>query len=131
MCLTCTRWPLCSEVIGAPRAVHGRQRVGFVAAFCDQPGDEPPDLLRAVARRHHDRVGGRDDDEILDADRGHEPRLGAQIAIAGVFGDDIAGDRIAGRVLGAHLPQRVPRADIAPPHATGTTAARPVCSMTA
>src|SRR5256885_16065759 len=42
--------------------------------------------------------------------------LRTQIAVARVLGDDLAGKRIAGGVLVAHLPQRVPGAEIAPPH---------------
>ena len=88
---------------GAPRTVHGRQRIGFVAAVFDQPGDEPFDFLRTVAGSHHDRIGGRHDDQILDADRRDEPGLRPQIAIASILGDDIPLDRIAALVLGAHL----------------------------
>src|SRR5204862_7147674 len=97
--------------------VHGRQRIGFLALVFDHPRDEVLDVLCAVAWRYYDRVGSPDDDEILDADCRHEPGLGPQIAIAGVFGDDIAFHRIAVLVLVAHFPQRIPGADIAPPHA--------------
>ena len=88
--------------------MHGRQRLRLLAAFPDEPRHQLPDLLGAVARRQHDRVGGGDDDQILDADRGDEAGLGSQIAIAGIFGDDVAGNRVALIVLGAHLPQGVP-----------------------
>src|SRR6516162_758995 len=103
--------------IAAPRTVDGRQRIGFVAAVLDQTGDQLPDLLSAIARRHHYGVGGVDDDEVFGADRSDEPGLRSQVAIASLFGDDIAFDRVAVRVLGAHLPQGVPGANIAPAHA--------------
>src|ERR1700751_3793796 len=99
-----------------PWAMDGRQRIRLVTALLDQPSYQFPDILGAFPRCHHDRVGGSNDDEVLDADHRDEPCLEPQIAIASLFGYAVALDRIALAVLPAHLPQAVPGDNIAPPH---------------
>jgi len=96
------------RAVCAPGTVHGRQRVGLIVPLGQEPRDQPLDLLGAIAGRHHDRIVGRDDDEVLDPDRRDQTVLRTQIAVARVLGDDLAGKRIAGGILVAHLPQRIP-----------------------
>ena len=93
-----------------------RQRHGLAAVLDDQARHQLAHVLGAAARRQHDRVLGRDDDQVLDPERGDQARFGADIAVAGVLGDDMAGERVPRCVLGRQIPQRVPRAEIAPAH---------------
>ena len=65
----------------------------------DEPCHECLDFLGSLAWRHHDRVGGRDNDEVLDPDRSKQPCLGTQITVTGAIGNHIAGKRIAVGVL--------------------------------
>ena len=60
------------RAISAPGPMHERVRDELAAIAALQPGDKLLDVLRAIAARDHDRVRGRDDDEILDAEHGEQ-----------------------------------------------------------
>jgi hypothetical protein len=104
------------RLVRTPRAMDARQRLCLAAVFGDEARDQMAHVLGAAARRQHHRVLGRDDDQIVDSERGDQPGLGADVVVAGILGDDVAGERVAGGILVRQLPQRVPRAEVAPPH---------------
>ncbi len=81
-----------------------------------EPRDEGLEIGGAALVRDERRIRHRHHDQILDPERGEEARFRAQIGIARGLGDDVAREHVAGVVLRADLPQRVPRADIAPAH---------------
>src|SRR6185437_781796 len=106
------------RAVGAPRAMNERMAQQLAAAALLEPGDDLLHVLRAIALRHHDGIASRDDNEIVDAQGGDKPLLGADIAILGILEDHVADSDIALAVLRAipDLPQRVPSPDIAPAH---------------
>ena len=63
---------------------------------------------------HQQRVGRVDDDEIAHADGRHQRLLAVDVAVVRVLEHGGAAGEVAGRVARRQLPQRRPRADVAP-----------------
>src|SRR5687767_13889085 len=70
--------------------------------------DDLPDVLIAILVRHQNGVRRGDDNHILDADRGDQRPLAAKIGVPRVFGENLADDGVALRVLARQLKQRFP-----------------------
>ena len=107
------------RAIGAPGAVDEGVRGELAAVVLFEAGDELFDVLCAIAMRHHHRVRGRHHHQILDAEHGEQAAFGAQIIVARILGDDVAGNHVADGILLADLPQRVPGSDVAPADLAG------------
>ncbi len=60
--------------------MHRRMAADLAAPVALRAGDDRLDVLGAVARRDEHDVAGRDDHEVLDAERRHHAVLGAEIA---------------------------------------------------
>ena len=62
----------------------------------------------------HDRVGGLDNDHVLDADRGHQSVLRPDVRAFAVHGEYVALQDVSVTVLGGDFPVCRPGTDIAP-----------------
>src|SRR5579885_2876548 len=102
------------RLVIAPRPAHAVVRLGLGPLSRAQPRDDLLDRLGLVAAKHEHRVGGGDDDRVLDPDHGGQRPVAADKAVAAACEHHVAGGDVAVAVLGADLPQRVPAADIGP-----------------
>ena len=103
----------------APRPVAPDVLRVLVAVELLEARDETRDVLRAALVGDEQRVRRVDDDEAVEADGGDERALAVDEAVAGVDEDRIALDGVGLRVARGDLPQRRPRADVAPADVDG------------
>ena len=93
--------------------------------------DQPLQPVGVLLPRHQHRVLGRDHHEIVDAFERDQRAVGRDVAVAGILEHGGAPRRVALPSLSdnSHTACQEPTSD--QPHATGTTAARAVFSITA
>ncbi len=70
--------------------------------------DDLLDVLGAILGGDENAVVGRDDDEVVDAQRRDQVAVGADVAVGGVERERIAHDHVAVAIVGADVPQRRP-----------------------
>ena len=102
--------------VGSPGAVHPPVGGVLGALVGLHPVDQQLDVLRRALARHQHRVGGLDDHQALDADRGDHAVLGLDVGVGDVGHEHVAFADVAVGGLVVELPECVPRTDIAPPH---------------
>ena len=98
----------------APGPIVAEVLLLLLAVRLLQAFDDRRNFLRAVLVGNEQRIGRIDDDEVLDADRRDERPLGVDVAVGGVLQHGVASDEVALVVARRDLPQRRPRADVAP-----------------
>ena len=86
----------------------------FGSVSFGQPLDHLFYVLHVFCGAHHHGISGLDHDQIIDADRCHQPVLTPHIAIASVLQEDVALRHIPVSIACPDLPQRRPGPDIAP-----------------
>ena len=86
----------------------------FVAAGQLQLTHDRLYVLRRVPVCDKHRVGGVHDDQVGDADRGHQPGVAVDEGVAGALHDGIASDHVARVVRVQDLRQARPGSDVPP-----------------
>ncbi len=76
--------------------------------------DQGLDILNAPARRNQHGIGGLDHDVVHQPHGGNQPAGGLEIGIPDVVDQHVAVDHVLGGVLGADLPEGLPRAEVVP-----------------
>ncbi len=102
------------RVVVAPRAIDQWMSDELRALFCLQTLDHVLDLLAVVLVGNQNGVLGFDDDQVLDADGGHQSMVRLHQAVARVDGHHVAFQAIDILVVRAHVPDRCPTAQIVP-----------------
>ncbi len=98
----------------APRAIDQWMSNELRALFCLQTLDHVLDLLAVVLVGNQNGVLGFDDDQVLDADSGHQSMVRLHQAVTRVDSHHIAFKAIGILVVRPHVPDRCPTAQIVP-----------------
>ncbi len=106
--------PLVDAVVPAPGAVHQPVQHLLAALLAAELRDDVLHVLALVAARHQHRVGGLDDDEVVDTDHADQAAGGMHQRVVAVVDDGVAGRGVAVRVLRRHLPHGFPGAEVVP-----------------
>ncbi len=97
---------LVDGVVFAPWTVNFAVNVVFMAAIGLNLLHHFFDVLHRVAIGNQHRVFGLHHHQIFDADGGHQPGFGINVAVLGFMADHIPVMDVAFRGLGADLPER-------------------------
>ena len=103
-----------NAVVGTPGPQHLAVDAAFGATLFFEAVDDLLDVLRLVLVRHQNRIGGFHHHQIAHPDAGHQATLRQCQGVTTILQQHIALGDVTVGVLGQHLPQGVPGANIRP-----------------
>ena len=106
--------PAVHTVIPTPGPVNLAVQVVLAAAVGVELRDDVLDVLAALAVGHEHRVGGFDHHHIRQPDHADQPAASVDQCVVAVADDHVADRRVALPVLGRHLPDSLPAAQVVP-----------------